>query len=468
MRAPRRPFRLAWLSIPAMIITLLLGATPASAAPPTSTSSDWPILDLDAHARFTWSLPNRYEKSWNAYQSATGTYSAATINPTVWPVQFDGCSSTSKYRITGYRFTIKQVGTPWTRTMTSTRCRPTLPMYVPAQGSYTANLILTTHGVFDGVSNPVTHPVAVKDYLIVSLGDSLAAGEGNPDVDGSYSYSFNWRNFTFTKTTHVKAKWQDGRCHRSQYSGPARAAKALEASSPHTTVTFVSFACSGAELRHLYKDSYGGIVPSGNLLFKPQVTATQTLLGSRRIDALLVAAGVNDLKFGDIIERCATNRVLPWNDATNCVTKGGIATQLSSLRGSYAGLEKAIRTKLNAPRVYLTDYPAQVFQHGACGLLNYAGHGVSRDEGQAMTLWGRRLNIEVKAAAARYVSWHLVGGFEQRFAAHYYSCNSQSWFVTLERSLGRQGDKEGTAHPNRTGQAVYGQVLAARIMSDLG
>jgi len=49
-------------------------------------------------------------------------------------------------------------------------------------------------------------------------------------------------------TQQRAAVWQDQRCDRSGYSGPAQAALALEAADPHTSVTFISFACSGASL----------------------------------------------------------------------------------------------------------------------------------------------------------------------------------------------------------------------------
>jgi len=87
----------------------------------------------------------------------------------------------------------------------------------------------------------------------------------------------------------------------------------------------------------------------------PQVDAVAALVGpgaaggERRIDALLVSAGVNDLGFNDIIERCASN----WrggSDSEECVTDGGIADQLAGLPAKYRALADALRAKLPATR----------------------------------------------------------------------------------------------------------------------
>ena len=73
--------------------------------------------------------------------------------------------------------------------------------------------------------------IAVRDRLIVSLGDSVAAGEGNPDLSG---------------VNGGPVKWQNTRCHRSHAAYGEVAAERVQAENPRRPVTFVSFACSGA------------------------------------------------------------------------------------------------------------------------------------------------------------------------------------------------------------------------------
>jgi hypothetical protein len=49
---------------------------------------------------------------------------------------------------------------------------------------------------------------------------------------------------------------QDRRCHRSANAAPAQAARMLEMADPHSSVTFLSFACSGATINtHNYDDA---------------------------------------------------------------------------------------------------------------------------------------------------------------------------------------------------------------------
>tara|TARA_R110002012_G_scaffold258598_3_gene439170 strand:+ start:2455 stop:4269 length:1815 start_codon:yes stop_codon:yes gene_type:complete len=107
--------------------------------------------------------------------------------------------------------------------------------------------------------------IEVEDKLIVSIGDSFASGEGNPDVPvelydtkaiapytspqagstGDYDFGLPYR----VAEAGTYAKWLDTRCHRSMYAPPTRAAIALSlAADRHHAITFVTFACSGAEI----------------------------------------------------------------------------------------------------------------------------------------------------------------------------------------------------------------------------
>ena len=100
------------------------------------------------------------------------------------------------------------------------------------------------------------------------MGDSFASGEGNPDVpvrfspDRTTDYGFgpnntplsgyparigDWKDIGDGKFIEENARWQDQACHRSLYSHQLRAALQLAIEDPHRAVTFVGFACSGAE-----------------------------------------------------------------------------------------------------------------------------------------------------------------------------------------------------------------------------
>jgi hypothetical protein len=109
----------------------------------------------------------------------------------------------------------------------------------------------------------------VSDLLIVGMGDSFASGEGNPDVPVRFSrerradYGLgskaepltgyparigSWSQIGDSTFIENNARWQDQACHRSLYSHQLRAALQLAIEDPHRAVTFVGYACSGAEV----------------------------------------------------------------------------------------------------------------------------------------------------------------------------------------------------------------------------
>ena len=110
--------------------------------------------------------------------------------------------------------------------------------------------------------------VEVRDRLIASIGDSFASGEGNPDrpmdltrlthrfesasEDSSRVWRTDWDHRWVGREAVIGvaggASWWDQRCHRSFYSQHMVAALRYSAAHPHEAVTFVSFACSGAEI----------------------------------------------------------------------------------------------------------------------------------------------------------------------------------------------------------------------------
>ena len=109
----------------------------------------------------------------------------------------------------------------------------------------------------------------VEDLFIVGMGDSFASGEGNPDaavrLSAERSADYGLRNKLLSPLTGYPARagawqrigdkafidenphWLDQACHRSLYSHQLRAALQLGVENPHRAVTFVGFACSGAE-----------------------------------------------------------------------------------------------------------------------------------------------------------------------------------------------------------------------------
>ncbi|MGZ2391708.1 hypothetical protein ACVLB3_000216 [Pseudarthrobacter sp. PvP022] len=278
------------------------------------------ILDEDARPALSYSVPGRFDESWQAFIPSKGTYQESFVNPASWPVNLDACSSRSTRRITDYTFDVTGVGS-WNVTRKTSNC--SLKVQLPKLGNYVVNLTLHTAwgGGTEGVSREHRQVITVKDRLIVVIGDSLASGEGNPDKPGQY---VTRGDDTFYAEMSVwftvkDVEWADRRCHRSKNSGPARAARSFEDS--HTSVTFLSFACSGARIWELIDTRYAGAEPPpkstiGSTLIlptlPPQILAARESVrrpgeaSGRVIDALIVSAGINDLHFSTIISNCVT------------------------------------------------------------------------------------------------------------------------------------------------------------------
>lgn len=424
-----------------------------------------PILDVNAHPAFDWSVPSRYTASWAAWNKTTHTYDPNFVNPKGWSVNLNVCASTSLYKVTGYTITLEQLGTTWKRTYNTPACTLNLHNILPAQGYYAATVTLNTAvGLNPGVSVPLHRTLRIKDHLMVSMGDSFASGEGNPDKNGVYDVSYNPITHKETSVhTQSAAQWKDESCHRSARSGPALAAKAFEDADPKTSVTFVSVACTGAELLNLTDFAYKGVPPQATTVVA--ATKAHDGLPARTIDALVVTAGVNDLHFSDIIERCASN----WLDnSPSCVTSGGIADQLQQLPSKLLAVLVGLHAKLPTTReTYLSAYPDDPFRGGGCDALGNTHTGISSAEAEKMHTYGIALNKAIfdMARAFRKSPWNVnyLDLTAVPFYAHAY-CASTPWFVQYKQSWENQGDKLGTAHPDALGAQAYANQIRKLVV----
>jgi lysophospholipase L1-like esterase len=311
--------------------------------------------------------------------------------------------------------------------------------------------------------------VTIRDLLVVGLGDSTASGEGNPDHGVTL------------------VRWQDRRCHRSAKGFEAQAAARLESANAKSSVTFVPLACSGASITTGMLGPYAGIAPSGGVRLAPQVDAMKALIGSRRVDAVLVSIGINDLGFGNVARFCFDDGVDARTAATvDCWTKpyptaaspttlrAFVRARAAALPGRYARLADALQKAGIPPaRVYVTEYPdaTRDGRGQPCDPLipyldsrpfGYAVRGtITRGEAvEAEDELVGPVNAALKTAAAAY-GWHVVSGIAAQSATHGL-CAARPWFVGVSESLITQHDVLGTLHPNALGQqAIAAAVLAA-------
>jgi len=230
----------------------------------------------------------------------------------------------------------------------------TLPRSSDNKGSNTITLTVERAGMPGGGPVIASGPLQIHDRLIVSLGDSFASGEGNPDIpatmllrDGpghGWEPQFPTRWPGLMSITLVKGRsWLDSRCHRSYLNQHIVAALEYSAYHPEEAVTFISYACSGAtifggvlalqqappgaeefdaqvnqsQLQSLLQDLcaapgtasiptvrtvYKEVDNSGRSVLHPVDQASCAPSLRRPVDALLVSIGGNDIGFGGIIQ----------------------------------------------------------------------------------------------------------------------------------------------------------------------
>jgi hypothetical protein len=207
----------------------------------------------------------------------------------------------------------------------------------------------------------LTGDLTVKDILIVSFGDSFSAGEGNPEKPANFSndfsdYSQSSRHGGFPKLVDnfpvrpagaefwgdSAANWTNSQCHRSLYSQHTKAALQYSLEHPHVSVTYLNYSCTGAEVYEgilnawwardvsetFWDDAPQMVKALRDLCNDPAAfqktewsngdredadfnatIATFAKCGklTRKIDALLLSIGGNDVGFANMIANSAIN-----------------------------------------------------------------------------------------------------------------------------------------------------------------
>ncbi len=372
-------------------------------------------------------------------------------------------------------------------TGTSTPCRTGLPVRKP--GRYEISL-----RIYDKENRILTSITKIKvinrQLTIVSIGDSLASGEGNPD--GNAVVARNWtENVLSTEKpcAHLTyrfldkpinaerpASWLEPLAHRSQISGFTFASHGFD--DGNTLVNFLNFATSGAKVRdgilREQHDWQGG----------GQLQELDEVIGNNRIDALVISIGANDVGFADGFEKLAKGGSVEEviNEATQ---------KLQSLEiGLKAIQDMAVGLRLNIGKIYITEYPNSFFDkvngdvEGGCDvfetdvalitpiliapILIPTGVGINSTEAKKIKLFANKLNDTLREKA-RDLDWVYVGGISRDFEKRGY-CNTRKeerYFVTAEESCLNQADFDGILHPNKEGHLAIARNVARAIRRDL-
>lgn len=385
---------------------------------------------------FDWSMPESYGHRLDANGLPASTDPRAV--PT-YPheVQFtiEGCDPKGDYRLSARGVTLRVLG--------RVGCTYTVDGF-PRFGAYRVRVSIEQRGLVEEREEEVE----LDQWLVVSLGDSVASGEGVPE----------------RVLPGLRARWQDSQCHRSAYAGPAVAARELALQNPRVQVTFVHLACSGATIAKGLLGPYRGIAgPIFRPSLAPQVERLESL--PQPPTAVLVSIGANDVNFSGLTKLCALRHLL----RLGCFAGKGLEKRLAELPNSYGQLAGALAaTKEVTPsRVFLTEYFDPTHdEHGApCGQLETLG---------PLKLLGRRdvkaaydnllvpLNSEIAAAVGMH-GWREVTGISGEFKTHGI-CAKEPWITSLKASLFNEGDRFlGTLHPNREGHEAIARLIEPEI-----
>lgn len=321
---------------------------------------------------------------------------------------------------------------------------------------------------------PTTRDITVVEHVVVSIGDSVASGEGNPDEAADVR----------------RAHWLERRCHRSLRSGPALAARAIEASGTDSTVTFVPLGCSGATVNMGLTGTYDGIEPDPtHSLERPQATVITELRARREIDAVLVSVGANDVYFSKIVQFCASvghcmdqhfdvHHPRRPGSSADPTLDAAVSAALDRLATAYDELDHAITRDIPRSRIIIVEYfdpTIGVDDASSFCKVNLHIGTIQPDESQ----WAhervlQRLNALVAIKAHEH-GWTLVDGVAKAFAGHGICARPARnvWVRTPLASFFKQDARiafssiAGTLHPNGPGHQEISRKIAPRLAAVL-
>jgi hypothetical protein len=419
---------------------------------------DWPMR-LHATAsrlEIDWTMPARLTST-EAQSWKSGSYGLAPLSyadPETWDVTLFLANGGNPTCPSGVSFRWTVTGGGSTDTLPGDGCR--VKAKVKRLGTYTVKAEELKGGAPDG-TNVTNERVVVRDWLVVGLGDSNGSGQGNPP----YIYE---------------------QCDRSESSHQYLVAKYLEDHDPRSSVTFLWASCSGARSDQIWRNTYVGQEENRGSTLPPQLDQIEGRLtaSTRKVDAVLMSIGINDIFFGPIMGFCSTygtriNTAQPGRtcesakvvsepdsqgytaDYTQSETKGAETLEqitndrISELKTDYRLLEARL-AKLEPAHVFLTQYPDET-TNASGALCNGSGPPPRLEE----TVWsflhkaGADLNRAVGAAAS--LGWTPITGIAADFTGHGY-CSPDTYFRTIVASGLSQGNAFGSFHATAAGQAI--------------
>jgi hypothetical protein len=271
-----------------------------------------------------------------------------------------------------------------------------------------------------GTARRATGEIMVRDLLIAGLGDSIAAGEGDPDRPVALADDgFCFRNFAstgrseyfrpgrvgfkgdkacdmardansnMTEWSKLSARWLSAACHRSLYGYQLRAALGLAIENPHVAVTFLPLACTGATIDvGLFGSQRARELNCGSAAQDTCPTSMPGQLGAlralldrahrtqpdRKLDLVFLTIGANDINFSGLV----ADIIIESGYERSLARRGGVIATVEDARGildrilpeNFARLRAALKPLVGGrlDKVVFTSYgnPAMAPGGGFC------------------------------------------------------------------------------------------------------
>ncbi len=336
----------------------------------------------------------------------------------------------------------------------------------------------------NGTSNEKTSyigKVVVQDFLVISVGDSLASGEGNPP----YVHALG--------------------CDDSRMAYGSQAAAKLEAADARSSVTFLQLACSGAKIDKSIAALPAALKALGSTgVFSGKGSATMVrleqegtnsisnqlvrageLADGRHIDALTISIGINNLDFGSIVALCVVRvrcqdppekiKVLGQEISAGSDLSQTVPADLSDLRSLLSDLHGVIseifpRSQLSPSDVYVVGYPDPL--HDEAGTLcpvfigNSDTNAFQNAHGEGEVTWAQNSFLSPLERATQYFAsgWNYIST-QEAFLTHGY-CSKDNWFNTISDLL-KNTNPSGILHPNNAGQSAIASLLEEPLLQRL-
>ena len=372
---------------------------------------------------------------------------------------------------------------------------------------------LTIQGEHEGrvVEETTSTVIEVRDILFVALGDSFASGEGNPEREAVLPDDRAEGSTTWADAGGALSRWfqipgmdshtaalarhnEHNAAHRTSLAASAQAALELEEADPHTSVTFLFLAQTGARL--------DGHIPT-------QIDSARQIVGSQAIDVLTMSASGNDAGFSQLIRAFLDNdpfydpftyrpdfetiRQKLYDGNWDGLDVGTLfdfssAPGLNAVPALFDNTAGLIESMLNVSptNVFVTEYPDVTLFRAPNGSLAFGDNIASDvcvdacrllfpftaleiDQSEAAFIHTEiipAINHEVANAAERH-GWNFVGGIRDTFLPHGYAAGpGERWVRTAAESRVMQGgglSSPGTLHPNELGHAAIKQLVLERL-----